>query len=160
MSSVGVHARRTYCSTAVLTRHVEFSSYLDGTTTSSKEKGGDMKWHGQRPHRSDHSGIIRRESSALVHAYSRGCLGMSAAMLKTGPKAEETALPAWFCLEIMLHENVMIPWFGSYWSWKVLPSVICVAKLLDIVGNLCHVLGETTLKKWISSWQNEQKQKQ
>ena len=34
---------------------------------------------------------------------------MSAAVPKPGPKADETALlPAWFCLEILLHENVMI----------------------------------------------------
>ena len=49
---------------------------------------------------------------------------------------------------------------GVTLSRNVLPSVICVAKLLDIVGNLCHVLGEPTLKKGIASWQNEQKQKQ
>ena len=68
--------------------------------------------------------------------------GVSAAMLKPGPKTEETALPAWFCIEILLHENIMIPWFGSYLlSINVLRSVICVAKLLDIVGNLCPVLG-------------------
>ena len=73
---------------------------------------------------------------------------MSAAVLKPGPKAEETdLLPAWFCLEILLHENIMIPWFGSFLSRNVLPSVVCVAKLLDIVDNFCHVLGESTLKK-------------
>ena len=43
---------------------------------------------------------------------------MSAAMLKSGPKAEEAALPAWFCLEVLLHENVMIPWLGSYFVTK------------------------------------------
>ena len=42
---------------------------------------------------------------------------------------------------------------GVMLSQNVLPSVICVTKLLDIVGKLCHVLGEPTLKKWISSWQ-------
>ena len=31
-------------------------------------------------------------------------------------------------------------------SRNVLPSVICATKLLDIVGKLCHVLGEPTLK--------------
>ena len=31
-------------------------------------------------------------------------------------------------------------------SRNVLPSVICVTKLLDIVGNLCYVIGEPTLK--------------
>ena len=36
---------------------------------------------------------------------------------------------------------------GVILSRNVLRSVICVAKLLDIVGNLCHVLGEPTLKK-------------
>ena len=60
--------------TAVLTQYVRVSSYLDGTTTSSKQNGGDMKWRGQWPHRSEHSGIVRCESTALVHAYSRGCL--------------------------------------------------------------------------------------
>ena len=43
---------------------------------------------------------------------------MSAAVLKPGPKAEEPALPALFCLEILLHENVMIPWFESYFVTK------------------------------------------
>ena len=38
--------------TAVLTQYVRVSSYLDGTTTSSKQKRGDMKWHEQWPHRS------------------------------------------------------------------------------------------------------------
>ena len=71
---------------------------------------------------------------------------MSAALLKPGPKAEETALPAWFCLEIMLRESIMID-FGVISSRNVLPSVICVTKLLDIVGKLCHVSGEPTLKK-------------
>ena len=52
---------------------------------------------------------------------------MSAAMLKPGPKAEETALPAWFCLEILLHESIMIPWFGSYFVTKRFA-----------VGNLCR----------------------
>ena len=53
---------------------------------------------------------------------------MSAAMLRPGPKAEETAfLPAWFCLEILLHENVMIPWFGSYFVTERFA-----------VGNLCR----------------------
>ena len=32
-------------------------------------------------------------------------------------------------------------------SQNVLRSVICVAKLLDIVGILCHVSGEPTLRK-------------
>ena len=52
---------------------------------------------------------------------------MSAAMLKPGPKAEETALPARFCLEIRLHEIIMIPWFGSYFGTKRFA-----------VGNLCR----------------------
>ena len=51
---------------------------------------------------------------------------MSAAMLKPGPKAEETALPAWFCLKILQHEKVMMPWFGSYFVTKRFA-----------VGNLC-----------------------
>ena len=42
-------------------------------------------------------------------------------------EGEETALPAWFCLEILLHENVMIPWFGRYFVTKRLA-----------VGNLCR----------------------
>ena len=49
---------------------------------------------------------------------------MSAAVLKPGAKAEETALPAWFCFEILLRENVMI--------WKLF-----VTKRLA-VGNLRH----------------------
>ena len=52
---------------------------------------------------------------------------MSTTMLKPGPNAEETALLAWFCLEILLHENVMIPWFGSYFVTKRFA-----------VGNLCR----------------------
>ena len=52
---------------------------------------------------------------------------MSAAELKPGPKAEEAALPAWFCLEILLRENIMIPGFGSYFVTKRLA-----------VGCLCH----------------------
>ena len=60
--------------TAVLTEYVRVSSYLNRTTTSSKQKEGDMKWHGQWPHRSEHSGIDRCDSTALVHAYSRGWL--------------------------------------------------------------------------------------
>ena len=83
---------------------------------------------------------------------------MSAAVLKPGPKAEEMALPAWFCLEILLRENNHDS--GVILSRNVLPSEICATKLLDIVGNLCHVLGEPTLKNIISSWQNEQIQKQ
>ena len=43
---------------------------------------------------------------------------MSVAMLKPGPKAEETALSAWFYFEILLHENVMIPWFRSFFVTK------------------------------------------
>ena len=39
-------------------------------------------------------------------------------MLKPGPKAEKTALPACFCLEILLHKNFMIPWFESYFVTK------------------------------------------
>ena len=70
---------------------------------------------------------------------------MPAAVLKTGPKAEEMALPAWFCLEILSGENDH--GLGVILSQHVLPSVICVTKLLDIVGNLCHVVGEPKLKK-------------
>ena len=70
---------------------------------------------------------------------------MSAAVLKPRPKAEEMALPAWFCLEILLRKNNYD--LGVILSRNVLPSAICVTKLLDIVGNLCHVLGEPTLKK-------------
>ena len=63
---------------------------------------------------------------------------MSAAVLKTGLQAEETALPAWFCLEILLRESIMID-LGVISPRNVWPSVICVTKLLDIVGKLCHV---------------------
>ena len=54
----------------------------------------------------------QRDSSLRINP-TRSCLqqrlpGVSAAMLKPGPKAEETALPAWFCLEILLRENIMI----------------------------------------------------
>ena len=69
---------------------------------------------------------------------------MPAAVRKPGPKAEETALPAWFCLEILLRKNTMM--WELFLSRNVLPSVICVTKLLDIVGNLCHVLCEHTKK--------------
>ena len=70
---------------------------------------------------------------------------MSAAVLKPGPKAEEMPLPDWFCLEILFREKNH--GLEDILSRNVLPSVICVSKLLDIVGNLCHVLGEPTLKK-------------
>ena len=60
--------------TAVLAQYVRVSSYLNRTTTSSKQKEGDMKWHGLWPHRSEHSGKVRCESTALVDAYSGGCL--------------------------------------------------------------------------------------
>ena len=76
---------------------------------------------------------------------------MSAVVLKPDPNAEEMALPAWFCLEILLLKKSHD--LGVILSRKVLPSVICVTKLLDIVGNWCHVLGESTQKKTISSWQ-------
>ena len=36
--------------TAVLTQYARVSSFVDGTTTSSIQKGGDMKWRGQWPH--------------------------------------------------------------------------------------------------------------
>ena len=49
---------------------------------------------------------------------------MSAAVLKPGPKAEETALPAWFCLEVLLRESIMI------WEFSVTERLA--------VGNLCH----------------------
>ena len=60
---------------------------------------------------------------------------MSAAVLKPAPKAEETALHVW-----LYHD------LGVLLSRNVLPSVICVTKLVDIVGSLCHVIGEPTLK--------------
>ena len=68
-------------------------------------------------------------------------------MPKPGPKAEETALPACFCLEILLHENVMILWFGSYFVTKRFAVGNLCREVVNIVGNLCHVLGEPTLKK-------------
>ena len=49
---------------------------------------------------------------------------MSATVLKPGPKTEETALPALFCLEILLRESIMI---GEFFVTKRLA-----------VGNLCH----------------------
>ena len=61
---------------------------------------------------------------------------MPAAVLKPVPWAEETALPAWFCLEIQLRENTMI---GRILVEKrnALPSVICVTKLLDVSSVIC-----------------------
>ena len=57
-----------------------------------------------------------------------------------------------FLSRILSRESIMI-WelfghhdLGVIWSQNVLPSVICVTKLLDIVRNLCHVLGEPTLE--------------
>ena len=49
---------------------------------------------------------------------------MSAAVLKPGPNDEKTAPPDWFCLEILLRENIMI--------WEFF-----VTKRLAF-GNLCH----------------------
>ena len=60
-------------------------------------------------------------------------------MLKPAPKAEETALCAWFCLEILLRENIII-------------SEFFVTKRLA-VGNLCHVFGAPTLEN--SLFQNQ-----
>ena len=56
---------------------------------------------------------------------------MSAAVLKPA-KAEETALRAWFCLEILLRENIMI------WEFFVTKRLA--------VGKMCHVFGAPTLK--------------
>ena len=52
---------------------------------------------------------------------------MLAAELKLRPKAEETALPASFCLEILFRENIMTPCLRSYFVTKRLAA-----------GNLCH----------------------
>ena len=46
---------------------------------------------------------------------------MSAAVLKPGPKAEETALPAWFCLEIIEDE------FWIFWL-----NLKCLQRLDDL----------------------------
>ena len=70
---------------------------------------------------------------------------MSAAVLKPGPKADEMALSAWICLEILSRETNHD--LGVILSRNVLLSAICVTILLDIVGCLCHVLGEPMLKK-------------
>ena len=65
----------------------------------------------------------QRDSSLRVNR-TRPCLqqrlpGVSAAVLKPRPKAEEMALPAWFCLELLLRENIMI-WelFCHETSWR------------------------------------------
>ena len=63
---------------------------------------------------------------------------MPAAVLKPAPKAEELALlPAWFCLEILLREDIII---GTILvTTRLAVGNLCV--LLDIVRSLCHVFG-------------------
>ena len=53
----------------------------------------------------------QRDSSLRINRI-RSCLqqrlvGVSAAVLKSDPKVEETALPAWFCLEILLRKSTV-----------------------------------------------------
>ena len=103
MSSVGVHARRTYCcSHPVRTGFLVPQTYDD----EQKKKEGDMKRHGLWPQRSEHSGIVRCESTALVHACRRGSLSVSGCA-KASAKGRRDGSTAWLCLEILLRENVM-----------------------------------------------------
>ena len=62
--------------TAVLTRTYGFPC-TSNVRRRVKNEGGDMKRHGLWPQRSEHSGIVRCESTALVHACSRGCVIVS-----------------------------------------------------------------------------------
>ena len=97
--------------------------------------------------RSEHSGIVRCRSTALVHACSRGCLGVSGRAKASATKAEETALLLGFVSRFCC---VKIYCFGGFWSRNALPSVICVTKLLYVVGNLYHVFGAPTLYNHLS----------
>ena len=96
------------CSSYILlflsrTYGLRVSSYLPQTyddELKKKHKEGDMKWHGLWPQRSEHSGIVRCGSTALVHACSKGRLSVSG-RAKASAKGRKTALRAWFfCLEI------------------------------------------------------------
>ena len=68
---------------------------------------------------------------------------MSAAVLKPGPKAEETALPSRFCLEILLRESIMIWELFCHESLAV--GNLC-HEVVGYIGELCHVLGKPTLE--------------
>ena len=56
----------------------------------------------------------------------------SAAVLKPAPKAEKTVLLLSFVSRFCF---VKVSCFGIFLSRNALPSVICVTKLLDVVGN-------------------------
>ena len=97
-----------------------------------------MKWRGQWPHRSEHSGIVRCESTALVHAYSRGCLECQRPCYSQGQRPKRRLYLLGFVSRFCYVKMSPFHGLGVILSRNVLRSVICVAKLLDIVGNLCH----------------------
>ena len=75
MSSVGVHAHRTYCCSHPV--HTDFLVPQTYDDEVKKQEEGDTKWHGLWPQRSEHSGRARCGPTTLVHACSRGCLKIS-----------------------------------------------------------------------------------
>ena len=108
--------------TAVLAPYVRVILVPQRMTMSKIRKvtRNDME-NGHREARAQPNSSLR--STALVHACSRGCLGVSG-RAKASAKGRRDGSTACFCLEILSRKNIM------FWEFLVTKRLA--------VGNLCH----------------------